>query len=85
MIPYIFFNHGKALFKQFLLSLVLIITTQVFEGWCHAVKGEPSCVHISCAGDAGGFGLAMLSGCGLEDADQIPQILSFLGQRTANF
>lgn len=49
------------------------------------MDGEPSCVHISCAGDAGGVGLATLLGCGLEDADQLSQILSFLGQRTANF
>lgn len=70
---------------QLLLPLVLVVTTQVLEGWCSAVVREPPCVQISCAGDAGGFGLAMLVGCGLEDADQISQILSILGQRTANF
>lgn len=49
------------------------------------MDGKFSCVQIRCAGDAGGFGLAMLLGCDLEDADQMSQILSFLGQRTANF
>lgn len=36
--------------------------------------GEPIYVPANSADDGGGFGLVVLLGCGLEDADQISQI-----------
>lgn len=47
--------------------------------------GEPVCIQTICADDGRGLGLVVLLRCSLEDADQISQMLSFCGQRTANF
>lgn len=81
---HIFLNHGKTILSNSYFLLSRLYRPKYLRVDVAQWRGEPVYIQTNSADEGGGLGLVVLSGCGLEDADQISPVLSFCGQRTAD-